>query len=94
MKTGQHIVVAGLGNTGAFVALLLARMPGVARLILVDPDTYTESNIMAQNIDSSDIGQPKVLAQAAKLRRINPDSRWSPCKRVLRTSRAAFCFAP
>ncbi len=48
-------------------------MPGVARLILVDPDTYTESNIMAQNIDSSDIGQPKVLAQAAKLRRINPE---------------------
>ena len=52
MKTGQHIVVAGSGNTGAFVALLLARMPGVARLILVDPDTYTESNIMAQNIYS------------------------------------------
>jgi len=69
----RHIVVAGAGgNTGSHLLPHLARMSGDARLTLVDPDNYDPANLTVQNIDSLDIGQPKVLAQAGKLRRINP----------------------
>jgi molybdopterin/thiamine biosynthesis adenylyltransferase len=69
----RHIVVAGAGgNTGSHLLPHLARMSGIARLTLVDPDTYEPANLAVQNIDSLDLGQPKILAQAGKLRRINP----------------------
>jgi molybdopterin/thiamine biosynthesis adenylyltransferase len=38
----------------------------------VDPDVYTTENLQTQNIDSRDVGQPKVVAQAYKLRLTNP----------------------
>jgi molybdopterin/thiamine biosynthesis adenylyltransferase len=70
----QHIVVAGAGgNTGSHLLPHLARMPGIARLTLVDPDAYEPENLAVQNVDSLDVGKPKVLAQADKLRRINPN---------------------
>ena len=68
----KSVSIAGLGNTGSITAPLLARMPQVARITLVDPDVYDEKNLAVQNIDSQDIGKPKVSAQADKLRRINP----------------------
>jgi molybdopterin/thiamine biosynthesis adenylyltransferase len=71
MKT-RHIVVAGAGNTGSHLLPHLARMPRVARLTLVDPDVYNVENLQTQNIDRRDVGQPKVVAQADKLRQINP----------------------
>ncbi len=72
MKEGKHIVVAGLGNTGSHLAPEVARMAGVARITLVEPDGYDASNLQTQNIAAADVGQPKVVVQAAKLRRINP----------------------
>jgi sulfur carrier protein ThiS adenylyltransferase len=69
----RHIVVAGLGNTGSHLLPELARMPGIGQITLVDPDVYDEANLQVQNIIRDDIGKPKVLAQAEKLRRINPD---------------------
>lgn len=74
MEAGRHIVVAGAGgNTGSHLLPHLARMPDVTRITLVDPDDYDNANLKVQNIDSLDVGRPKVLAQAAKIRRINPD---------------------
>src|SRR5579862_6556470 len=74
MERGRHIVVAGAGgNIGSHLLPELARMPGIARLTLVDPDAYDSLNLKVQNIDTLDVGQSKVAAQAAKLRRINPD---------------------
>jgi len=69
----HHIVVAGAGgNTGSHLLPHLARMTGVTRLTLVDPDSYEQSNLPVQNIESQDVGRAKVEAQADKLRRINP----------------------
>jgi molybdopterin/thiamine biosynthesis adenylyltransferase len=73
MATG-HIVVAGAGgNTGSHLLPHLARMPGVARITLVDPDVYESANLAVQNIEGADVGERKVAAQAARLRRIRPD---------------------
>ncbi|MGB6902435.1 MAG: ThiF family adenylyltransferase [Acidobacteriaceae bacterium] len=70
----SHIVVAGAGgNTGSHLLPHLGRMPGVARMTLVDPDVYESANLAVQNIESADVGEPKVKAQAARLRRIRPD---------------------
>jgi len=68
----RHIVVAGLGNTGSHLLPHLARMSSVARLTLADPDIYEPANLAVQNIENQDVRQPKVVAQAAKLHRINP----------------------
>jgi molybdopterin/thiamine biosynthesis adenylyltransferase len=63
-----HIVVAGAGgNTVSH----LARMSGIARITLVDPDVYEPANLVVQNIDSRDIGLPKVSAQAKKLQLVH-----------------------
>lgn len=73
MKDAQSIVVAGAGgNTGSHLLPHLARMPGVARLTLVDPEFYEPANLAVQSIDCLDVDRPKVLAQAEKLRRIRP----------------------
>ena len=69
----KHVVVAGAGgNTGSHLLPHLARMPGIGRLTLVDPEFYEPGNLAVQNIDRVDVGQPKVEAQAEKLRRIRP----------------------
>jgi len=69
----RHIVVAGAGgNTGSHLLPHLARMSGISRLTLVDPDTYEAANLSAQNINGTDVGRGKVSAQAAKLQQINP----------------------
>lgn len=79
METRQHIVVAGAGgNTGSHLLPHLARVPGITKLTLVDPDAYNAANLSVQNIDSFDVAKPKVLVQAAKLQRINPSLDLAP----------------
>jgi molybdopterin/thiamine biosynthesis adenylyltransferase len=69
----HHIVVAGAGgNTGSHLLPHLARMAGVTRLTLVDPDFYEPGNLAVQNIDRLDIDRPKAVAQMEKLERIRP----------------------
>ena len=71
----RHIALAGAGgNTGSHLAPLVARMPEVGRLTLVDPDIYGPANLLVQCIDHWDVGRPKVAAQAEKLGRIRPRS--------------------
>jgi molybdopterin/thiamine biosynthesis adenylyltransferase len=72
MKPASIVVAGAGGNTGSHLLPHLARMSGIARITLVDPDLYEPANLAVQNIDSRDIGQPKVTAQAAKLRLIHP----------------------
>ena len=73
MATGLVLVVVGAGGAiGSHLVPLLARMPGLQQLTLVDPDKYDETNLASQNLEASEVGQPKVQVLAAKIRRINP----------------------
>ena len=73
MTESAHIVVAGAGgNTGSHLLPHLARLPRVTRLTLVDPDIYTAEDLRAQNVESPGVGLPKVVAQASRVRQINP----------------------
>jgi len=67
------VVLAGLGTIGSYAAGLVARMPRVGHLTLVDPDTYEAGNLLSQNIEPDAVGQPKASAQARALRALRPD---------------------
>jgi len=67
--------IIGLGTIGSAVASLVARMPEISHLTLVDPDGYTESNLVNQAIDTSAPGKPKVEVQAALIHAIDPQIR-------------------
>ncbi len=69
-RTSRHIVVAGAGNTGSHLLPHLARMSGIGRITIVDPDVYASQNASNQNIDwEEDLGRAKAVVQAEKLRR-------------------------
>jgi len=69
------VTIVGLGNIGSALVMFVARMYGIVRVTLIDPDVCTESNVMNQNIDRSAVGQPKVEVQAAAINAINPQIR-------------------
>ncbi|MGD0615475.1 MAG: ThiF family adenylyltransferase [Verrucomicrobiota bacterium] len=70
---GAHLVVLGVGgNIGSHLIPLLARLPRVKRLTLVDCGRYEKKNLLSQAINRSDIGQPKARVQARRVRGINP----------------------
>ncbi len=69
------VVVAGLGGVGGYVAEMLARS-GVGRLVLIDADVVSPSNINRQLIaDVNTIGQPKTELWRQRLTAINPTIR-------------------
>ena len=70
VKYPIHII--GVGATGSFVAMELARM-GCPVLNIYDFDTVEKHNIPNQYYDNSDLDRPKVDCLADKLRLINPD---------------------
>ncbi len=71
--TGRSVTVIGAGgNIGSHLAPHLARMPGVARVTLVDRDAYEPKNLAGQDIERGDVNRPKALVQARRVRRINP----------------------
>jgi len=68
----HHILIAGLGGVGSFVAESLGRI-GIARLTLLDHDLVTPSNLNRQLVAlHSTLGQPKTEVMAARLRDIHP----------------------
>lgn len=76
---GQEIInktsvaIVGVGGTGSHIAELMARM-GFGIIIIVDDDSIELSNLNRQTLyDEEDIGKPKALVAAEKLRRINTD---------------------
>lgn len=71
---GAFVAVFGLGGVGSFAAEALARA-GVGKLLLVDSDVVSESNINRQLIAlTSTVGQPKTRVMAQRIREINPDA--------------------
>jgi molybdopterin-synthase adenylyltransferase len=64
------ITIIGVGAIGRQVALQLAAI-GAPRLQLIDFDQVELTNITTQGYDSSDLGQAKVEATAAAIRRID-----------------------
>lgn len=70
-STGS-VVVVGVGNIGSHLVPLLARLPQVRRVTLVDRDVYEARNLTAQAMPRAAVGRPKAKVQAAVLRQLNP----------------------
>ena len=67
-----HIGIVGCGGTGSAVAEQLVRL-GARRLLLVDPDTLSASNVTrVYGSTPADAGRPKTSVLADHLRRIAP----------------------
>lgn len=72
-EAGRTVVIVGAGgNIGSHLVPHIARMAGVERLVLVDPDAYEARNLASQAIGPDDVGRPKVRVQARRARRIAP----------------------
>ncbi|HLF84580.1 MAG TPA: ThiF family adenylyltransferase [Blastocatellia bacterium] len=69
------VVVGAGGNIGSHLVPHLGRMPRVGLVTLIDKDVYEAGNLQTQDIAPRDVGKLKALAQARKLRRINPSLR-------------------
>ncbi len=70
---GCTVAVIGIGGTGTTAADLFARV-GVKRLILVDRDFVSISNLHRQVLYSDeDVGLPKVDCARKRLESVNPD---------------------
>lgn len=67
----HSVTIVGLGTIGSPMASLVARMPGISNIVLVDPDRYAEANLATQSITCSALGRPKVEVQAAQIQAIN-----------------------
>lgn len=79
-----HVLVAGVGGVGGFVAEALARS-GVGQLTLIDHDDVSESNKNRQIIalDSTQ-GQNKAEVMAKRIADINPDCQVNISKQFIR----------
>ena len=66
------VMVIGIGGVGSYVAEAVARC-GVGRMILVDHDTVSLSNIHRQLVaDTVTVGMKKTAVMADRIHRINP----------------------
>lgn len=71
--SSKSVMVVGIGGVGSWAAEALVRS-GVGRLVLVDLDVVSESNINRQiHALSNTLGQSKVEAMADRLKEINPE---------------------
>ena len=70
-RRGKKITVVGLGNTGSHHVPLLADIPDLAHVQLVDGGVYEAGNLGCQAILPRDVGRPKALVQARRLRQLN-----------------------
>lgn len=65
------VTVIGVGAIGRQVALQLAAL-GAASIQLIDFDQVDLTNVTTQGYFDADIGQPKVMATAAAIHRLDP----------------------
>ncbi|MGC9215199.1 tRNA threonylcarbamoyladenosine dehydratase [Acidithiobacillus sp.] len=69
----RHVLLAGVGGVGGYVAENLARA-GIGHITLIDHDVVSISNINRQIVAlHSTLDQPKVAVMAARIRDIYPD---------------------
>ncbi len=67
------VVVVGLGALGTVAADILARA-GIGKLIAIDRDVVELTDLQRQLLyDEGDVGKPKAMAAADKLRRVNSE---------------------
>lgn len=71
--TTKCAVLIGCGNIGSHLAPLLARMPEIGEVRLVDPDTYDPRNVTNQDIDARNVGRRKVDVQAERIAAVRSD---------------------
>ena len=75
------VLIIGAGGLGAPIALYLAAA-GVGTLGIADADVVDLSNLQRQVIHfTADIGKPKVISAAEKMRAINPDVTVKTCQK-------------
>jgi molybdopterin/thiamine biosynthesis adenylyltransferase len=72
VRRGKRVVIVGLGAIGSHLIGHVGRMPGVQEVVAIDFDKYERANMQAQELDRRDVGRPKAVAQASRLRRLNP----------------------
>jgi molybdopterin/thiamine biosynthesis adenylyltransferase len=65
-RRSGKIIVAGGGNICSNAVPLLARLPGVAEMIIADPQTFAAENLATQNIDPADLGHSKAIVLATR----------------------------
>jgi molybdopterin/thiamine biosynthesis adenylyltransferase len=72
-------VILGIGGLGCPAALALAEEMPEVRLVLVDEDRVERSNLARQILFTErDVGEPKALAAARRLKQLIPDVRAEP----------------
>ena len=73
-----RVLIVGAGGLGSPAALYLAAA-GVGAIGVADPDTVALSNLQRQILyGETDLGRPKALAAAHRLRELNPHVRIEP----------------
>jgi hypothetical protein len=68
IQYGCNVTVVGCGGTGGFIAEGLCRMlPQRSVLLLIDPDSVEERNLLRQNFYATELGKYKSEALAQRL---------------------------
>ena len=80
------VMIIGLGAVGGYALEAIARS-GVGTLILVDFDSFDETNVNRQILAlTSTIGQKKTSVAASRVKEINPD-----CKVIIKDMYVEVC---
>lgn len=91
---GKHVEVWGCGGLGAWIAEAVVRA-GAARVTLRDSGLVTSGLLVRQNYTEADVGEPKALALAARLRslsdRVRVDAHHDDAIDLLATGRLPAC---
>jgi len=77
-KRTKTAAIIGLGNIGSPLVGLIARLPFLKRLIVLDRDVYEEKNRATQAISARDVNRPKAFVQAERARAITPELALDP----------------
>ncbi|MCX6938385.1 MAG: tRNA threonylcarbamoyladenosine dehydratase [Verrucomicrobia bacterium] len=89
-----HACVVGVGGVGSWTAEALAR-GGVGNITLIDLDEVCVSNVNRQlHALDGQIGRPKVVVLAERIRAINPECRVEAVQEFFVASNAAELLAP
>lgn len=68
----KHVMIVGAGNIGSHLGPMIARIPSVAVITIVDYDSYEGGNLTGQSIGVGDVGQPKAVVMKRRLTEIDP----------------------